>query len=40
MTHIVRLLLDKPWLIAVAVVAFFILAVVFENYEYEYDSFI
>ena len=39
MTHIVRLLLDKPWLIAVAVVAFFILAVVFENYEYEYDIF-
>ena len=39
MTHIVHLLLDKPWLIAVAVVAFFILAVVFENYEYEYDIF-
>ena len=39
MTHIVRLLLDKPWLIAVEVVAFFILAVVFENYEYEYDIF-
>ena len=39
MTHIVRLLLDKPWLIAVAVVSFFILAVVFENYEYEYDIF-
>lgn len=39
MSHIIRLLLDKPWLIAVAIVAFFILAVVFENYEYEYDIF-
>lgn len=39
MSHIIRLLLDKPWLIAVAIAAFFILAVVFENYEYEYDIF-
>lgn len=39
MSYIIRLLLDKPWLIAVAIVAFFILAVVFENYEYEYDIF-
>lgn len=39
MSHIIKLLLDKPWLIAIAVVAFFILAVVFENYEDEYYIF-